>query len=127
MNLKLKVNQSEEYYRKILLLDKLKPFLSILNKQYIFFENYCWDILLKDSMAPSLCFWYSFHRLKKPFPEGEKYISEDAMLSYHYSKFILKDRFLLAEEKIFKTTTSDWKNKYLAFLESIGKRHEVNI
>lgn len=102
MTIKYTENQSEEFYRKLLLLDKLKTILSIDEKQCIFDKGYCWGILFKDKESPSLCYYYSINVLRGPFPEGEKYIARDMVYAYYYATVILKDRFIEGEEQITK-------------------------
>lgn len=100
MNYQFKEDQTEEYYRKLLLLNKVKPFLKTSQKFYIFKLGFCWNLLFKDEDGPSLCYDYAKRVLKTFFPEGEKIIATDPFYSYMYAKHILKSPFRLGEKAI---------------------------
>lgn len=152
MNYEFKKRQSEEYYRKLLLLNKVKPFLDFEQKQYIFNKSFCHDILFNDKDVTELCYVYAVKILKGPFPEGEIYISKNVIYSYYYAVKILKDRFELGESIISESIVyslsyvteilhdrfplaesnifnSGYKMEYIDYLKSIGKfkNHEYNI
>lgn len=124
MKLKFERYQTEAFYRKLLLLDRLNKQINLLEKYHIFNQGYCWDILFKDKDASKLCFLYAKIRLRKPFPEGEPLIALNAHYSYEYATKILKDRFPMGE-KIIKN--SDFEREYKKFVEKIGKLDEYRI
>lgn len=97
---------SEEYYRKMLLLDKFNGFLQNYHKQYIFNMRYCWDILFKDQDIASLCYGYAKWHIKKPFPKGEPYIATEATYAYYYAVDVLRGPFLLGEKTILESPYS---------------------
>lgn len=89
-----KYHQSEEYYRKLLLLSKIKrESYLFIDKQYIFDKGYCWDILLKDKNSPWLCCNYARNVLNGEFPEGEHFINKNEQARYSYLNFVLKKRY----------------------------------
>lgn len=100
MNLYRQQVQKEDYYRKMLLLDKVKPRLCLHDKQYIFNRRYCWDILFKDSNISKLAFMYARDILKGPFPEGEQYILKSPRYAAYYAIMILKTPWPEAEDII---------------------------
>lgn len=77
------INQSPEYYKKLLLLDKIKQNMLLREKQYIFNQGYCWNILFNDKDATTLCYEYSSF-IGKRFPEGEKYILKNLNIALNY-------------------------------------------
>lgn len=109
MSIEFKYNQSEEYYKKLLLLDKVKPSLDLSYKEYIFEKNYCWDILLKDKKYASHFAYMYIAEFNKAVPDLEPYLAKESVYAYYYAKNILKGRFLLGEELIF----SDHKHNYI--------------
>lgn len=68
----------EAEINNILLKDKLKPYLTFLEKLKIFCTGYGQDILLRDKEAPELCvYWVVFKNLRKR--------------EYRYEPFIVKN------------------------------------
>jgi hypothetical protein len=65
---------------------------------------------------------YALDILKGRFEKGEDTISKDAFYSFHYASRILKDRFKKGEEIIIKDGL--WLNEYIKFLKSINKLNE---
>lgn len=120
MKLEFKRDQSEEYYRKFLLLNKLynsnnsySKIIDLVFKEYIFKQGYCWDILFKDKMAPTYAYNYSVCVLNEnPFPEGEPYIAKNPKHAYLYAKHILRDRFELCEPYL----DAYYKSLYLNYM-----------
>ena len=108
-----KEDQPEEFYRKLLLLDKVKPLLNNDEKQYIFDKGDCWDILFKDKRAHRFCLEYALYflnnispedylipKVTKRFFEGEKYIAINAGSAFLYIKHILRDTWPEAETSL---------------------------
>lgn len=75
----INLNDSEDYYRKLLLLDKMKPSLNFIEKAYIFKKEYCWDILKHDKDYPYFLYSYT----KKPTHNREHL---DVLMNSEYAK-----------------------------------------
>lgn len=101
-------DQPEEYYKKLLLLNKVKPTLRQEHKCYIFNQRYCWDILFKDEEAPNLCFNYVKKVLKGPFPKGEEYMAKSYFL---YSAYIFD--YKRKPDKNFEKIITDNENNII--------------
>ena len=101
MSLIFRPNQSEEYYRKLLLLDKIKKHVNIQEKSYIFNQKMCWDILLKDDDVSYLACTYA-DRLQKRIPELEKYILQSTRMIYLYAFGVIEGRWFEAEDHFIK-------------------------
>jgi hypothetical protein len=65
----------------------------------------------------SYAYLYAFRVIRNRFYIGEKKISEDAEISYFYARDVVKNVFPISHGTIFY---SDWKEKYLLFLNSIN-------
>lgn len=117
LNKEFKFNQSEEFYRKLLLLDKLKKELLPEKKNYIFEQGHCWDLLLKENdeeLVEKLTFNYVAFCAKKPVPELEPYFCKNALCAFAYASRILKDRFPMGEIAIKKNKVyNELYNNYL--------------
>lgn len=109
----IKFDEPEEYYRKLLLLNKIKPCLSHLDKQYIFNKGFCWDVFFKDKFISHLCYGYAI-AYDKRIPEGESYILESAELSYMYARNIIKGRWAEAEALLMGSSLA---KQYLNFIK----------
>lgn len=100
-------NSEEEYYRKLLLLNKVKPHLSLADKQVIFDDGYCWDLLFKDKCGAKLAYDYAILTKKKRFPEAEDTISKSVIYSYKYAFDALHDVFPLAHSLFLQNFEKD--------------------
>lgn len=87
-NLVFKKDQSEEYYRKLLLLEKVKPRLQYLEKQYIFNCGYCHDLLSKDEDFDSFVY-HDFIKKGKTSNKFQK-ILLTSKYYYSYKEFMFK-------------------------------------
>lgn len=102
--------QDENYYKKILLLDKLNKNLTYMDKRDIFMKGYCWDIILKSSIAYPLVYEYFLLALghqkeilnKTNIVYLKKYLETNAYLSYFYACYISNSRLPKSEDALSK-------------------------
>lgn len=118
MYLNIKLGQSEEYYRRKLLMEKIKGnYLGIYDYLYIFHRDMCWDILLKnDEISPTLAYSYCENKIKGRDTFLEQYILKNKIITFQYIVYVIKERWPEAEEIIIK---EEWM--IMPYIEGIIK------
>lgn len=80
-------NQPEEYYKKLLLIHKLKNNLTQKDIEYIFKHGYCWDIIfkIKSPSVSSMIINYIRYYHKDILPEAEEALKNNPWVYVSYS------------------------------------------
>lgn len=112
----IKFNSSEEYYRKQLLLDKVKPCLNLIDWETIFFEGKCWNLFKNYPYVSSFFYNYCLYiNERKRIPEYEYFLnSAPDNILFRYTKNIVGGSFPEFEDKLLHGDYSSLYKKLIS-------------